>query len=129
MEQCESVFELSNSIAHASDPTVQVFGGGDNEAFEMRSGKRSVDSVITTKKNSRTESPVLWQDCLVIEEGGGEVDSVSLTWNREKEDNTDHSDIKKRSLSAMWGGSRKVHWGAVGWNVPDTIDKGFACRT
>jgi len=36
LEQCESVLELSNSIAHASDPTVQVFGSGDNEAFEMR---------------------------------------------------------------------------------------------
>jgi len=39
LEQRESVFELSNSIAHASDPTVQVFGGGDDETFEMRSGK------------------------------------------------------------------------------------------
>jgi hypothetical protein len=110
LEQCESVFELSNSIAHASDSTVQVFGGGDNETFEMRSGKQSVDIAITTKKDSRTESPVQWQDCLVIEEGGGgEIHSVSLTPNRKKKDNTDRSDIKKRSLSALWGGSRKAH--------------------
>jgi len=59
LEQCESIFELSNSVAHASDPTVQVFGGGDNEAFEMRSGKQSVDIVIATKKDShRVPCPV-----------------------------------------------------------------------
>jgi hypothetical protein len=32
--------------------------------------------VITTKKDDRTESPVPWQDCLVIEEGGGSTFSV-----------------------------------------------------
>ncbi len=47
-----------------------MFCGGDDETFEMRSGKQSVDIVITTK-DSRTGSPVPWQDCLVIEEGGG----------------------------------------------------------
>jgi hypothetical protein len=31
-----------------------------------------------------------------------------LTRNRKKEDSTDRSDIKKRSLSALWGGSRKA---------------------
>jgi hypothetical protein len=71
LEQCESVLKLSNSIAHASDPTVQVFGCGDNETFEMRSGKQSVDITITTKKDSRTESLVPWQDCLVVEKGVG----------------------------------------------------------
>jgi hypothetical protein len=106
---------------------VQVFGGGDNETFEMRSGKQSVDIAITTKKNSRTESPVPWQDFLVIEEGG--VHLVSLTRNRKKEDNTDRSDIKKRSLSAFVGRVKKGTREAVGRNVPDTIDKGFACRT
>lgn len=48
---------------------MQVFGGSDNETFEMRSGTQSVDIAITTK-DSRTESPVPWQDCLVIEGGG-----------------------------------------------------------
>jgi hypothetical protein len=86
---------------------VQVFCGGDDETFEMRSGKQSVDIVITTK-DSRTESPVPWQDYLVIEEGGGEVHSVSLTQNRKMKDNTDRSDTKKRSLSALGGGSRKA---------------------
>jgi hypothetical protein len=32
-----------------------------------------------------------------------------LTGNRKMEDNTDRSDIKKRSLSALWRGSRKAH--------------------
>lgn len=107
LEQCESVFELSNSIAHASDPTVQVFCGGDDETFEMRAGKQSVDIAITTKENCRTESLVRWQDSLVIENGGegGEVHSVSPTQNRKMEDNTDRSDIKMRSLSALCGGS------------------------
>ncbi len=41
LEQRESVFELSDSIAHARDPTVQVFGGGNDETFEMRSGEQS----------------------------------------------------------------------------------------
>jgi len=106
LEQCESVFELSNSVAHASNPTVQVFGGGNNETIETRSGKQSVDIVITTKKDSRTESPVPWQDCLVIEKGGGGF--IMVDTEPEKEDNTDRSDIKKRSLSALWGGSRKA---------------------
>ncbi len=63
--------------------------------------------VITTKKDDRTESPVPWQDCLVIEEGGGRAHSASSTRNRKVEENTNRSDIKKHSLSALWGMSNE----------------------
>ena len=105
-----------------------MFGGGNDKTIEMRSGKQSVGIVITTKRDSRTESPVPWQDCLVIEEGGGGKFSNVLTRNRKMEDNTDHSDIKKRSLSSLWR-VKKGTSGTVGWNIPDRIDKEFACRT
>lgn len=107
---------------------MQVFGCGDNETFEMRSGKESVDITITTKKDSRTESLVPWQDCLVIEEGGGGTFNIVDT---EPEKGRQHGPFGHKEAQPLrfMGRVKKGRWGAVGWNVPDTIDKGFACRT
>jgi hypothetical protein len=41
-------------------------------------------------------------------EGRGRGKFIIVDTEPEKEDNTDRSDIKKRSLSALWGGSREA---------------------
>lgn len=108
---------------------MQVFGGGDNETFEMRSGKQSVDIAITTKKDSRTESPVLWQDCLVIEEGGGGGTFSMVDMEPEKGRQHGPFGHKEAQPLRFVGRVKEDTWRVAGWNLPDTIDKGFACRT
>ena len=108
---------------------MQVFSSSDDETFDRRAGKQSVDIAITTKEDIRTESLVRWQDSLVIEEGGG-GSTFSIVY-REPENGREHGPLGHKEAQPLRFVCRvrKEHGEAVGWNLPDRIDKGFACRT
>jgi len=73
LEDSKGVLQLADSITHAGNPTVQVFGSGDDKAF----GKGDTSPVSFgilincmggegVERMVPTEFPVLWQDCLVV---------------------------------------------------------------
>ena len=78
---------------------MQMLCGGNDKSFKVRSQLGDViDEEGRSQKGELTESPVPWQDCLVIER----VHLASMTWNRKMGESTDRSDTKKHSLSALW---------------------------
>ncbi len=136
MEQSKGVFQLTNAITHAGNPTVQVFRSGNDEAIGKNdrspvSFGNPIDCMVgrgRVVRMIRTGSPVLWQGCLI-----NQKDTFQHCGHRTKkrEQKTDRSDTKRHTLSAMWCGQREFSRGErhIAWHIPGMIDRGFACHT
>ena len=73
LEDGKGVLQLTDSITHAGNPTMQVFGSGNDKAF----GKGDTSPVsfgivmnsmgeVGVERMVPTGFPVPWQDCLMI---------------------------------------------------------------
>ena len=107
MEQRKGVFQLTNAITHAGNPTVQVFRSGNDEAIGKNdrppvSFCNPIDCMVgrgRVVRMIRTGSPVLWQGCLIIKRTAFSIVDIGP---KKREQKTDRSDTKRHTLSAMW---------------------------